>query len=176
MKYREINKEVFYMDGPLVNVGRAEIDFLKERVSNTDKKRIRLCAHGSEGEKIQEMIILLDRETYIRPAKHIGKTESLHVIEGCADALLFDDEGEITQIISLGDYASGLELYYRLSEPVYHTLIIKSDLFIFHEVTRGPFRKTDTLLAPWAPEEGESEAVGKYVESLARMATDITAR
>lgn len=173
MKYREINKEVFYVDDPLVQVGRREIDFLKERVANTAKKRIRLCAQRSEGDNIHEMIILLDKETYIRPAKHIGKVESLHVVEGRADAIFFYENGNVSKVIEMGDPSTGLKFYYRIDDPVYHTLIVRSEYFIFHETTGGPFNRADTVYALWAPAEDETAAVGEYKEQIGRIVTEI---
>ena len=173
MRAREINKEVFYADEPLVNVGRQDIEFLKARVGDTEHKRIRLCAHKDVEDDLHEMFIVLSKETYIRPAKHLGKAESLHVVEGRADAVFFDEAGSITDVITLGDYSSGHRFYYRVAEPTYHTLLIRSDHFIFHETTRGPFRRADTVFAPWAPEGKDVVAAREYIERLARMAADI---
>ena len=173
MQMKQIDKEVFYADEPLVNVGRWDIEFLKARVGDTEHKRIRLCAHEDVEDDLHEMFIVLSKETYIRPAKHLGKAESLHVVEGRADAVFFDEAGSITQVIPLGDYSSGHRFYYRIDEPVYHTLLIRSDTFIFHETTRGPFRRADTVFAPWAPEKSDVAAIGEYMERLARRVADI---
>ncbi len=172
MKYRAINKEVFYLADQLVQVGKQEIDFLKKRVDNTEKKRVRLCAHRNEGDNIHEMIILLDKETYIRPAKHIGKAESLHVVEGRADAVFFDETGKVSSVIQMGDPSTGLKFYYRIGDPVYHTLIVRSDYFIFHETTGGPFNRADTVFAPWSPEESDGQAANNYKDRLAIMVDD----
>lgn len=169
---REISKEVFYTDESLANVGRGEIEFLKARVGHTGHKRIRLCVHKDVEDDLHEMFVVLSKETYIRPAKHIGKAESLHVIEGRADAVFFDEGGRITQVIPLEDYSCGQRFYYRIDQPVYHTLLVRSNHFIFHETTRGPFRRSDTVLAPWAPEEGDA-AVGDYTKRLAGAVADI---
>ena len=94
------------------------------------------------------MFIALSNETYIRPHKHLNKSESLHVLEGHADVVFFNDIGKIIKIISLSKDSSKSCFYYRISEPTYHTFIVKSDIFIFHETTHGPFKKSDTLYAP----------------------------
>jgi cupin fold WbuC family metalloprotein len=173
MRVREISKEVFYADELLANVGHQDIEFLKARVGDTERKRIRLCAHKDVEDDLHEMFIVLSKETYIRPAKHLGKAESLHVVEGRADAVFFDEAGNVTDVIPLGNYSSGRRFYYRIAEPVYHTLLIRSDPFIFHETTRGPFRRSDTVFAPWAPEESDVVAVGEYMERLARKVANI---
>lgn len=168
MRIRKISNEVFYAGEPIVKAGRQDIEFLKVRVGDTEHKRIRLCTHTDVENSLHEMFIVLSKETYIRPAKHLGKAESLHVIEGHADAVFFDEAGNITHVIQLGDYSSGCQFYYRMDKPVYHTLLIRSDPFIFHETTQGPFRRSDTVFAPWAPEENNLEATMQFMEQLAR--------
>ena len=47
---------------------------------------------------------------------------------------------------------------------------IKSDIFIFHETTHGPFNKSDTLYAPWSPEEKDFKKIDKFVLELKESA------
>ena len=49
--------------------------------------------------------------------------------------------------------------------------MIRSDFFVFHETTQGPFRREETVFAPWAPEETELAAVKEYQEQLEREIT-----
>ena len=53
-----------------------------------------------------------------------------------------------------------------LNGSIYHTLLIKSDVLVFHETTSGPFRPADTVWAPWSPNEFEEETVSAYLEML----------
>ena len=126
-QFKKINNEVFFTKKTITKIEDVDIKFLKANVKNTEKKRIRLCTHLSEEDKLQEMFILLSKETYIRPHKHLNKSESLHVQEGSADVVFFDDESNIIKIISLSDASSKGCFYYRIDEPIYHTFIIKSD-------------------------------------------------
>lgn len=112
------------------------------------------------------MFIVHKKGAYIRPHKHLSKSESLHVMEGTAYLVVFDDKGEITEIIEMGDFSSGNNFYYRMSGPYYHTLLIKSDYFVFHETTNGPFNRSDTVFAPWAAAEDNSIAVGEFMNNL----------
>lgn len=43
--------------------------------------------------------------------------------------------------------------YYRMSQPFFHTLLIKSDILVVHEITNGPFVKDETLFGTFAPNE-----------------------
>ena len=165
-QFKKINNEVFFTEKTITKIENDDIKFLKANVKNTEKKRIRLCTHLSEEDKLQEMFILLSRETYIRPHKHLNKSESLHVQEGSADVVFFDDESNIIKIISLSDSSSKGCFYYRIDEPIYHTFIIKSDYFIFHETTLGPFKRADTIYAPWSPKETNFDKIGNFVSKL----------
>jgi len=174
MQIKEISKEVFYANEPLVNISRHEIEFLKDRVADTKNKRIRLCAHMSTDDNLHEMFIVLSKETYIRPAKHLNKSESLHVIEGRADAVFFDEKGDIIDLIALGDYLTKRRFYYRISKLVYHILIVKSDFFVFHEVTKGPFEKSDTVFPSWAPDENDIPTRNNFMKKLSHRVDKLT--
>ena len=45
--------------------------------------------------------------------------------------------------------------------------MIRSERVIFHETTNGPFRREDTIFAPWAPEESDEAAGARFLSSLA---------
>jgi cupin fold WbuC family metalloprotein len=169
---RPLGNEVFSTEDRLIKVGSEEIAFLTGKAIESQRKRSRLCAHFSVTDPLHEMLIVLSKETYIRPHKHVRKTESLHVVKGEADAVFFDENGSITDIVKLGAFKSKRCFYYRIADPVYHTLILKSDFFVFHEVTNGPFTPADTLLAPWAPEESNGENRRAYLRDLKKRADD----
>tara|TARA_B100001769_G_C21870493_1_gene471082 strand:- start:381 stop:752 length:372 start_codon:yes stop_codon:yes gene_type:complete len=122
--------------------------------------------HKNEKDKLHEMIILLAKDTYIRPHKHINKVESLHVIEGSADVIFFDDKGNVKEKKSLGKKNKSMNIYYRLSNSIFHTFVIKSKFFIFHETTEGPFLKSKTIFADWSPLESEKLKAKKFINSL----------
>ncbi len=166
MLLREFNKEVLYTSEDLVKVSSADIAILKEKALANERRRIRLCSHKDVNDPVHEMLIIHTKDAYVRPHKHINKNESLHVIEGSADVVLLDDQGEVTEVIPIGEYASGREFYYRLATPLYHTMIIRSNFLVFHETTKGPFQRSDTVFAPWAPEEKNVEACHIYMQKL----------
>lgn len=172
MPTRAINNEVLVADDPVVRVGREDIDLLRGRVRLTLRKRIRLCAHRDGDSPLHEMFIVLDGATYIRPHKHLGKAESLLVIQGEADAVFFEDSGAVREVVRLGDYGSGQRFYYRISDPFYHTLLLRSDPFVFHEATQGPFDRAQTVFAPWSPAEGDAAATRAFMAELAGRVRD----
>lgn len=161
--------EVFIAQGPIATIGPADIEVLRNAVKQTPKRRARINAHPGHDDALHEMIIAIEPASYIRPHRHPGKSEAFHIIEGDVDIVVFRDDGEIDEIVSLGEKGGTRPFYYRMSEPRFHTLIIRSNLLIVHEITNGPFSPEGTVYAAFAPAEG-SPAGSAFQAELAKRA------
>lgn len=161
-----LNEEVLVATGPIVKLSRADIQSLKERALRNSRQRIRICAHKNNQDRLHEMLIVHTKDAYVRPHKHLNKSESFHVIEGKVDVVIFEEGGNVAQVIRMGDYASGRRFYYRIEQPAFHTLLIRSDVLVFHETTNGPFRREDTVFAPWSPEEQDPTGQNDFMKRL----------
>tara|TARA_Y100000294_G_C8463436_1_gene299638 strand:- start:20 stop:388 length:369 start_codon:yes stop_codon:yes gene_type:complete len=106
------------------------------------------------------------KDAYIYPHKHLEKIEVFHIIEGLIDLAFFNEKGEITQVFKMGEPSLGETFFFRNDNPVYHTVYIHSEFFIFHETTNGPFDPSQTVVAPWAPDENNKEDVKKHMDDL----------
>jgi cupin fold WbuC family metalloprotein len=160
--------EVFLAEGPISEVGQSELDTLKAAVKATPKGRARINAHPDGDDSLHEMIIAIEPSSYIRPHKHPGKSEAFHIIEGEVDIVVFKDDGQIDRIVPLGAPGSGRSFYYRMSKPFFHTLIIRSDILIVHEITNGPFRPEGTIFADFAPKDSDTEKADAFQTNLVR--------
>ena len=127
------------------------INIAKENLSG----KVRLCSHINKDEAVHEMFIVHPKGTYVRPHKHINKIESMLVIEGVVDYLIFNDDGKLRKIIRMGDYKSGNSFYQSTSTNTYHGLLIHSEWLVFLEITKGPFISEETLFASWSPESSD---------------------
>jgi cupin fold WbuC family metalloprotein len=166
IRMKRLNPEVYFADSPIVALGSEEIDFLKDHVKSTKRQRTRLCAHQSPEEGLHEMFVVYTSSTYMRPNKH-PKDESLHILEGLADFVFFDQDGKITEVVQLGDLPSGRPFYCRVPQDTYHTVLIRSDRLVIHEGLTGPFRRdSTTVFAPWAPAEDDLPKVKAFSERL----------
>ena len=163
--------EVFLAEGPISAIGESELNALRAAVKASAKRRARINAHPDGEDALHEMIIAIDPTSYIRPHKHPGKSEAFHIIEGEVDIVVFTDEGEIDRIVPLGPPGSGRSFYYRMSTAFFHTLIIRSDVLIVHEITNGPFRPSATVFADFAPDDREAEKAAAYQAELLRRVT-----
>lgn len=168
--YRRLTDEAIGAESSFVWVDAAQVQPWTELARTTPRRRYRLCAHETATDALHEMIICLDRTTYVRPHLHRGKSESLHVVDGLATLLLFDAQGSVQRSVQLGPYSSGRTFFYRISEPVFHTLVIESAQFLFHEVTLGPLDPSRTEYAAWAPAETGDVQAGCYRSQLYQWA------
>lgn len=166
MKTRRECDEVLYTDESVVALSDDEITALKQKASMNPRNRIRLCAHPDTSDKLHEMIIILEKNVHFPPHRHQGKSESVHIIEGIADMIVFNDDGSISQVLPLGVFGSGRNCFCRLNASVYHTLLIRSEFLIFHETINGPFQKDNSQYAPWVPDSSDPEIMKGYFENL----------
>ena len=168
MNLRKVNEEVFIADEPIVQIGTEEIAFLKKQAQSNRRKRARICAHKNNDDLLHEMIIAISASSYIHPHRHVGKSESFHIIEGDVDVVIFDDGGAVVDVIELGSGQAGRKFFYRIAEGIFHTLLIRTDYLVVHEVTNGPFDRDGAVLAPFAPPEGEVCAARNYMNRLSQ--------
>ena len=164
---RKENSEVLYRDGDIV-VTKDDLEELKSLATLNTRKRIRLCTHNSPEDNLHEMFIVHMRGCYVRPHKHINKAESLTILEGEVDVVLFNDDGSIKQIINMGTPDTGKVFYHRLSLPIYHTLLIRTEFLVFQENTEGPFIRNDAVFPDWAPIEEGIESI-KYMKKICTL-------
>ena len=116
----------------------------------------------------QDMLIVMHRSSYVRPHRHFGKAETLTIIEGECDAVLFDPSGRVSEIIPMSPAAKGGSFFYRMPEAQFHTLIFRSEWLVFLETTTGPFDRANTESADWAPPETDPVAGHDFLARLAR--------
>jgi cupin fold WbuC family metalloprotein len=162
---RKESAEVLYPEEDVVIVTKADLDELKQLALQNPRRRVRLCAHRSPQDHLHEMFIVHTSDCYVRPHKHIGKAESMTVLEGEVDVVLFNEDSSIKQIVQMGTPGSGKIFYQRLSDPIYHTLIIRTPFLVFHEGTEGPFLRENTIFPKWAPAE-EDAAAKEFINQI----------
>ena len=160
---------MFQASGASVRACRKSLSYLHEATLNSPTQRARICAHPDADDSLHEMLIVLSCGGYVRPHRHRNKSESIHIVTGKLDLVLFDSDSGISEVIRMGDYNSGLVFYHRLNAAIFHSVIVKTDFALVHETTNGPFRAEDTEFAAWSPDPGDSEAVSMYLDSLGRL-------
>jgi len=167
MRLIKKSPELYLADGDISSIGKKEIDLLKAAVAATPLKRVRINLHPSNEDSLHEMFIAIQKGSYIRPHKHPNKSEAFHTVYGSAQVIIFNDEGDIKQVVHLDAENANKPFYYRMSKPYFHTLLVESELLVVHEITNGPFVPGGTLFAPFAPDETNPAAIASFHEKLA---------
>jgi cupin fold WbuC family metalloprotein len=166
-RLKHISPEIVYSDGGFLAADHSIIDLLKDKAGKSARRRCRLCFHADEHAAQQEMLIVMHRSSYVRPHRHFGKLETMTLIEGACDALLFDEAGLVTQVIPMSPAAEGGSFFYRMPDRMFHTLIFRSEWIVFLETTIGPFSRDMTETPQWAPPETDAAAGHAYLSGLA---------
>ena len=162
IKSRKESDEVLYVDQGSVLLETMDLDEFKRLALINPRQRIRLCTHESQNDQLHEMFIIHTKDCYVRPHKHLGKVESISILEGEVDVILFHNNGKIMKIFEMGDPTTSKPFYHRLNNPIYHMLIIKTDFLVFHEITEGPFIRSNTVFPEWAPAEYDK----KFIQNI----------
>lgn len=163
--YFAIAPGIFQARGERILLGKDDMDMVVGTLSESPHGRSRICSHTSDIEPLHEMFIVLERYSYIRPHRHIGRSESFLLIEGVADVVFFNEDGSLDEVVRVERYGSGSPFYYRLNDSVFHTLIVRSKYLIYHECVNGPYDSEATEFASWSPLP-DSGAVAEYIAEL----------
>jgi cupin fold WbuC family metalloprotein len=163
-RLRMVSPEVYYSDGSFLASDGRIIDLLKDGATRSPRRRCRLCFHAGPEAPQQEMLIVMHKGSYVRPHRHFGKVETLTVVEGQCDALLFDEGGNVSETIPMAPPPQ--PFFYRMPERLFHTLIFRSEWLVFLETTIGPFDPGRTEQATWAPAETDPEAGNAWLSTV----------
>ena len=142
------------------------MDELIARAGESQRLRMNYNIHESLSDPVQRLFIAAGLSSYFRPHHHPGKSEFALVIRGLFDVMFFDDEGVLTERISVGPDTNifGLEI----PAGQCHTWVPMTEPSVFFEVKQGPYNPATSLLfAPWSPAEGS----GQVKEFQAKLLT-----
>ena len=155
-----------HTENGLVLFRKRDWSLLLQQAKKNNIARVRVCAHEDTQSAVQEMLIAFVRGSYVRPHRHLGKSESFHIIEGELSVIFFDDQGRETDRVALSATDSSKPFYFRGEREQWHTVLVESDHAFIHETTTGPYENDDRLLATWAPAEGETEKIHDFLKLL----------
>lgn len=172
MHLTRLSSDVYLAARPVVAIGAEDVAVLAKAVDESSRGRVRINMHPGADDPLHDMIIAIRQDSYIRPHKHLNKSETFHLVQGVVDVITFNDGGEIQEIVQLAAAAPPRAFCYRMSAPLFHTLVIRSSLLVVHEITSGPFRPEDTVFADFAPDEADAAAVADYQATLQRRVSE----
>lgn len=142
------------------------IEQLIKDAQSSPRLRMNLNLHEGLDEPIQRLCNAFEPKTYVRPHRHpeAGRWELFVILQGCADVLLFDDDGLVLERLSLSK--QGPSYIVEIPPGTWHTLVSLQSGTVLFEVKQGPYQAlTDKDFAAWAPAEA-SEAAAQLLEWL----------
>ena len=98
LDYKIISNEVYYLKRKPTDINKSDINKLIELADKNESKKIRLCFHDSTNSNVHEMLIVHSKSTYVKPHKHLNKEETMMILAGSADYIIFDNEGKVEKI------------------------------------------------------------------------------
>jgi cupin fold WbuC family metalloprotein len=165
----KINSEVYHSKENFFSMSKEDINKLINLAKKTPRNRVRFCSHSSDQDTLHEMFIVHPKGAYVRPHKHINKIESMLVIDGEVDYIMFDNDGNVDEIVEMGGVESKKSFYQTIRQDKFHTLIIKSEWLVFLEITNGPFDKKNTIFPNWSPLDSEGRKINQFMSKIIGM-------
>jgi cupin fold WbuC family metalloprotein len=159
-------EEVIYPNSANISLRNNIIPELCKEASLTTRGRLRFCLHTEIENALHEMLIVHPYRTYVPPHKHHNQSESIIILEGIMDVVIFNKEGLVERVIPMGTFDSGRVFHNRLEIPEFHTMLIHSDQVVFTEIKTGPYIAEMTEIASWAPDTKDSIGVKKFLDKL----------
>lgn len=143
-------------------ISRALFDTVARSAAGSPRRRMNHNFHAGPGDNPHRFLNVLMKDTYVQPHRHLNppKAETFLILEGAAEAILFDNAGAVTARYRLGeDSAEGHLWGIDIPAGIWHTVLPRSACAVCFEVKPGPWDPaTDKEFAPWAPAEGDPSA------------------
>ena len=152
------------------------INILRDNFKMSERKRHRFCFHQNPDVMLHDIIISYDKNSYIPPNKHIGKPETLVILQGRIQVFLFNDNGKCIRALNLGPMQSDLPFILRIPPNTWHGLrCISDEPCIMKETITGPYSKESLMWADFAPSELENSKTNngyRFYDELAETFCD----
>ena len=136
------------------------LDALTQESIQSNRQRQHKNIHQNYNEPCQRLFNAIGINSYIRPHRHSidSKEECLIAVRGRMALVVFNDIGQVRQIIRFGAQTAEaqLKISVGVNVPVgvWHTVIAEKAGSILFEVKSGPFNPEQAKeLAAWAPAE-----------------------
>lgn len=162
MKLHELSSETSYiLEEVAPYMSPIMVQSLVEKYRLSSRRRHRFCFHQNPSVDLHDIVICYDSTSYIPPNKHVGKVESLLVIQGSLDFFLFNDKGQVYDYRHLSSNSSTDPFYIRVPPNTWHGLrAVGPTPCIIKETISGPYDPSTLQWAPFAPSETEGSEAG----------------
>jgi len=151
----------------MIIIDKPLLDETTARAKVSSRLRMNYNFHQELDDPVNRLLNALEPDTYLRPHRHSNpdKNEIFLLLRGKVVVFLFDDEGQITDIIPMdplkGCYGG------EIPPGIWHGLLVLESGTVVYEIKEGPFTPlTPENMAPWSPSAEDAEAVTDFLENL----------
>lgn len=124
-----------------------------EAAANSPRLRAHRNFHPELSDPVQRLAIAMEPGTYVRPHRHPHTFELLIPLSGRFVVLNFDDNGNVTRRVVLGEESMALEM----EAGTWHAVLSLDNGGVIFEVKHGGYQPVAAEdFAAWAPAEGEA--------------------
>ena len=162
------------------NFSSGFLNLLTQSAKQSSRQRQHKNIHQHYNDPCQRLFNAIGIDSYIRPHRHSidPKDECLIAVRGRMALVVFDDIGQVQQIIRFGAQADESQqvigVGVNLPAAAWHTVIAEVPGSILFEVKSGPFNPEQAKeYAAWAPEEYAPEAAEYLMELKRRVSSAI---
>jgi cupin fold WbuC family metalloprotein len=157
---------------------QSTLESLISKARESSRARQHLNIHQSFDEPCQRFLNAICVNSYIRPHRHSldPKAETLVAIRGLFSLIVFDDNGEVAEVVRFGsekfddEFTNGVGV--ELPPGAWHTVVALTEGAVMLEIKAGPFDpQAAKEFASWAPREDAEEAAS-YLEDLRLASRD----
>lgn len=134
-------------------ISNALLDQMTAKAAASPRRRTHYNLHASPSDVVQRFVVVFQRDSYVRPHRHLTKSELCTIIRGRFEVVVFDSDGAVTERTVVGEGTPNMAV--ELPHATWHTLLPLTDGAAFLEVKEGPYDPSVAAeFAAWAPEEG----------------------
>ena len=140
------NSLAYFAKTRQVAVSSEMIDELLLISKNMGNANVRFCLHSSPDDDLQDMVVLVYKDKICRRLhQHKTSNEAIHIIQGKALALIFDEQ---SNLIDKRVLDSNGEFAYRNAQGTFHTYFPLTDYVVLREIRYQKYG-VDYVLPEW---------------------------
>ena len=138
------------------------IDNLCSLAASSERGKSIALIHRDESDHVQEMLIALAPRTFVDRHCTNNQSESIFVLRGLLAMVLFSENGEVAETLTLANNQGSSLFGLRLPTRQWQAYLTGAEVTVIHEIACGPFKATNS--EQWALNDVEVRNLKRQLE------------
>ncbi len=135
---------------------------LGQQARQSPRLRANSNLHTELSDPIQRLAIAMEPDTLVLPHRHPHTWEVLAALRGCFTVLTFNDAGDVTERVELGENTSVVEI----PAGGWHAVLSRDTGAVIFEVKHGPYLPiAEADVAAWGKNRSAAELNAWYAKA-----------